>query len=255
MISRRGVLTPQAAREFRFSDVGPDDAQTEARANSFRVPRAERTAMARRDYVSWHEEYAQPGSALHLRLLVVRELVATALDQLPAGPIRAISLCAGQGIDLLPVAHRHRRGVDLTGRLIELDPGNVAIARKNIERFRLKGLEAVEGDAGWSDVYAGAAPADLVLVCGVFGNIRDEDVERTVRLLPSLCAQGAWVIWTRYPRDDGIIFRIQDWFLEAGFESQALVVPEVKMFGVGAVLLTGNPTPFRSGERLFENLR
>jgi hypothetical protein len=209
----------------------------------------------KRDYVSWHEEYEQPGSALHLRLLAVRELVATALDQLPPGPIRAVSMCAGQGRDLLPVAHRHRRGVDLAGRLVELDPGNVAIARQDIERFGLEGLEAVEGDAGWSDLYAGATPADLILACGIFGNIRDEDVEKTVKFLPAMGAPGAWVIWTRFPRDDGIIFTIQNWFLDAGFEPQALVVPEVKMFGVGAARLTGDPAPFRCGVQLFENMR
>jgi hypothetical protein len=211
--------------------------------------------MANRDYVSWHDEYAQLGSALHLRLLVVRDLVATALDHLPAGPIRTISMCAGQGRDLLPVAHRHRRGTDLRGRLVELDPGNVAILRSDIERLGLHGLEAVEGDAGRSDVYAGAVPADLVLACGIFGNISDEDVQKTVKFLPALCAQGAWVVWTRYPRDDGIVFRIQDWFLQSGFEPQTLVVPEVKMFGVGAARLTGDPVEFRSGQRLFENLR
>jgi hypothetical protein len=32
-------------------------------------------------------------------------------------------------------------------------------------------------DAGVTDVYAGAVPADLLLVCGVFGNIGDADVQ------------------------------------------------------------------------------
>lgn len=212
--------------------------------------------MAERDYVNWHDEYEQMGSPLHLRLLAVRDLVAGVLDQMPPGPIRAISMCAGQGRDLLTVAHRHRRGMDLTGRLVELDVGNVAVARAAIERFGLGGLDAVEADAGWSDSYEGAVPADLILACGIFGNIRDEEVERTVRFLPALCAPGARVIWTRYPRDDDpIVLRVQEWFREAGFEPEVLIVPAVKMFGVGVARLARQPAPFRRHERLFGNLR
>ena len=211
--------------------------------------------MALRDYVAWHDEYGQPGSRLHLRLLVVQDLLALALDELPPGPIRVISLCAGQGHDLLTVARRHRRGADLTGRLVELDHHNAAAARDTIGQAGLDGLEVVEGDAGRSDSYAGAVPADLVVACGVFGNISDEDIEATVAFLPALCSPGAWVVWTRHPRDPGLIGRIEGWLAQAGFESRALVVPDGLMFGVGAARLVGDPLPFRGEERPFTFLR
>ena len=141
-----------------------------------------------RDYVAWHEHYDNPSSSLALRLLVVQDLVARALDELPAGPVRFVSMCAGQGRDVLPVATRHRRGDDLTGRLVELESENVATARATIAAAGLTGTDAVAADAGRSDAYTGAAPTDLVLACGIFGNVTDADIEGTIRFLPQLCA-------------------------------------------------------------------
>jgi Putative methyltransferase len=208
-------------------------------------------AMALRDYASWHDDYDRPGSALHLRLLVVQDLIASALDELPPGPVRVISMCAGQGRDVIGAARRHRRGRDLTGVLVESDARNVAVARKSIEQAGLDDLTVIEGDAGHSGVYAGAVPADLVLACGIFGNVSDADIRRTVSFLPALCAAGAWMLWTRAPRDDGILAAIQDWSAAAGFTPRALVVGEGDLFGVGAAVLTGPPSPFPPDQPLF----
>lgn len=212
-------------------------------------------AMTLRDYAAWHDEYDRPGSPLHLRLLVVQDLVAAALDGLPPGPIRVISMCAGQGRDLIGVARRHRRGGDLTGVLVEADPRNVAAARDAIARARLGGLSVKQDDAGRSAAYAGAVPANLLVACGIFGNVTDGDVRRTIRFLPALCAPGAWVIWTRRPREDGIVPSIQDWLQAAGFRPHALVVPEGNLFGVGAARLTATPPPFDLGAALFDFIR
>ena len=58
----------------------------------------------------------------------------------------------------------------------------------------------IEGDASLARHFAAAVPADLVLVCGVFGNISADDIAATVAALPSFCAPGASVIWTRHRR-------------------------------------------------------
>jgi hypothetical protein len=205
-----------------------------------------------RDYLAWHDDYDRPGSRLHLRLLVVQDLIAAALDESTPGTVRVISMCAGHGRDLLTVARRHRRGGDLTGRLVEVDPRNVAVARAGIAQSGATGLHVVEADAGRSDAYIGATPADLVLACGIFGNVTDEDVARTVRFMPELCAPGAWVIWTRVPRGDAILDDIQGWFTGAGFEPRALVIGEGDLFGVGAVQFRGAPTQLTPGTRLFD---
>jgi hypothetical protein len=59
-------------------------------------------------------------------------------------------------------------------------------------------VEVVTADASLTDHYRGMAPADLVLVCGVFGNITDEDIERTIDSCPQLCQTSGTVIWTRH---------------------------------------------------------
>jgi Putative methyltransferase len=208
-----------------------------------------------RDYLAWHDMYERLGSRLHLRLLMVQDLIATALDESPPGPVRVISMCAGQGQDVLTVTRRHRRGDDLVGRLVEIDRRNVEAARAAIADAGITTLEVVEGDAAWSEAYVGAAPADLVLACGIFGNITDEEVKATIEFLPALCAPGAFVIWTRVPRDDGILEQIQQWFRDAGFQPRVLVVGEGDLFGVGAARFHGEPQELRPGIRLFEFFR
>jgi hypothetical protein len=208
-----------------------------------------------RDYLAWHDAYDRPGSSLHLRLLMVQDFVATAFDEARPGPIRVVSLCAGQGRDVVTVAHRHRRGGDVVGRLVEVDPRNVEAARALIADTGLTGLEVLEADAADSDAYEGAAPADVVLACGIFGNITDEEVERTVRFLPSLCAPDAWVIWTRAPRGDDILDRIDGWFVDAGFESRGVVVGKNEIFGAGAAQYRGEPRPLEPGLHLFNFFR
>jgi hypothetical protein len=206
--------------------------------------------VAQRDYLAWHDDYDRPGSALHLRLLVVQDLLSAALDERPEGPVRVISICAGQARDVVTVARRHRRGPDMCGRLVELDPRNADEARAAIERAGLARLEVVQADAGQSDAYLGAAPADVVLACGIFGNITDEEVEHTIGNLPALCAPDAWVIWTRGPRDDGILDTIEEWFVRAGLEPVCLVVGQGHLFGVGAARFRGT-TPLLHGGTTF----
>lgn len=229
--------------------------------------------MGLRDYAAWHGGYDQPGSALHLRLLVVQDLIGSALDEAPPGPVRVISMCAGQGRDVIGVARRHRRGRDLAGVLVEADPRNAAAAGAAIAQAGLDGLTVEQADAGDSSVYAGAVPADLLVACGIFGNVTDEDVRRTIGFLPALCAPGAWVFWTRRPRGpqgpkgpkgplgpqgpkgDAKLVAIQDWFAGAGFRPHALIVPPGDLFGVGAARLTAPPPPWRPGEKLFTFVR
>ncbi|WP_018786339.1 methyltransferase domain-containing protein [Micromonospora sp. CNB394] len=203
-----------------------------------------------KDWYAWHSDYDQPESALARRLAEVRQRVADALDAAPPGPLRALSLCAGQGRDLIPVLATHPRGGDVTARLVELDARNVDLARRAAADAGLTGVEVVTGDASLTDRYADLAPADLVLVCGIFGNITDDDIRATVRHCASLCATGCTVLWTRHRREPDLVPAICEWFAEEGFDPVAVNSPADGVC-VGAHRFTGTPRPLAAGERMF----
>ncbi|GAA3658946.1 hypothetical protein GCM10022224_022960 [Nonomuraea antimicrobica] len=203
--------------------------------------------MTERDWVRWHDYYDQPGSSLGQRLHAVRRWVAAALDE---GASRVVSLCAGQGRDLLPVLAAHPRRGRVRALLDELDERNAAAARAAAP----EGAEVVCGDAALPQAYAGAVPADLVMVCGVFGNITDGDIRRTIATLPQLCAPGTMVIWTRGRSEPDLVPRICDWFEDGGFERVG-VEGEGTGYGVGVHRYTGPPVPLVAQEPMFAFVR
>jgi hypothetical protein len=199
------------------------------------------------DWQAWHREYDASESRLSRRLHVVQGFIRDAIDRAPPGPIRAISVCAGEGRDLLGVLADHPRASDVIARLVELDPELAAKARSGTR----PGVEVVCGDASTTDAYRGAVPADLVLVCGVFGNVSHDDIRGTVCALPTLCGAGATIIWTRHPRPPDLTVDIRRWFAEAGFEEVGFVGSDEQLFGVGAHRLVASPRAWVPDLRLF----
>ena len=202
-------------------------------------------------WVDWHKPYDDPNSPLSRRLAVVQRRLSEALALAPAGPVRLISMCAGQGRDVLGVLPAHPRRHDVTARLVELDEHNSGVARRIAESAGLNQVDVVTGDAALTDVYEGAVPAEVVLACGIFGNITDDDIAKTIAGLPSLCAPSATVIWTRHTKQPDVIDWIQIWFSEAGFENVAFDNPEGTRMGIGTARLIHPPVRFRPGERMF----
>lgn len=202
------------------------------------------------DWRSWHADYEEPDSALARRLAVVQQQVRAALDNARPGRVRAISVCAGQGDDLIGVLRRHPRRVDVTARLVELDPSNAQLAHDQARDAGLESIHILTADAAITDSYAGAVPADLVLLCGVFGNIATQDIVRTIAHLPSLCAEHARVIWTRHRHPPDLTPLIRHTFAEHGFDE--VTFESSPPFGVGVSCLVAAPQPFKAGVRLFE---
>jgi hypothetical protein len=207
------------------------------------------------DWTEWHKPYDDPDSRLARRLAVVQEQLRRALDE-RTGPVRLISMCAGEGRDVIPVLGAHARRDDVNALLVELDQRNAAAAEQSAHDAGLTGVRVLCADAALTDNYADAVPADIVLACGIFGNITDADIERTVRCLPQLCAKGATVLWTRGRwKDNDPTPQIRRWFEEAGFEELTFHGPEGETYSVGANRLVAEPPPLEPGLTLFKFFR
>jgi len=209
-----------------------------------------------RDYEAWHRQYDDPTSTLAQRLAIVQRRLGERLAATPSGAVRLISMCAGQGRDVFGVLPDHPRRGDVSAVLVELDHRNVEVAGASARRTGLAQVEALEGDAAVSDIYAPFVPADIVLACGIFGNISDQDLERTVRNLSMLCQTGASVIWTRHRNEPDLTPRIRSWFAESGFDELSFdAIDNESKSGIGTVRLTGAPLPFQPGFRFFTFVR
>ncbi len=223
--------------------------------------------MTESHWVSWHEPYDDPDSALSARLGVVKSHLRAALERAEpersklgstepeptgGGPIRIVSLCAGQGRDVIEVLAAPPPRPEVVARLVEADGANADFARHSARAAGLLGVEVVTGDASSGAAYAGMVPAHVVMVCGVFGNISDTDIRSTVAHLSELCAPGATVIWTRHRRPPDRTPAIREWFADAGFSEVRFDAPEGYWFGVGSHRLDTDPAPFDPGVKLFD---
>ncbi len=207
--------------------------------------------MERSHWVKWHDEYGDPNSPLSLRLAEVKRQLRAALDEAPVGPLRLIALCAGRGRDVLDVLEEHPRRSDVAARLVELDSLLASDAAATARERGLAGVVVVLGDASRTDAYEGAVPANIVLVCGVFGNISLDDIAHTVATLPALCAQNAQVIWTRHRRAPDRTGEIRAMFDEHGFSEVAFAAPADYVYCVGTHQLARAPDPFEPGVTMF----
>lgn len=196
------------------------------------------------DWRAWHEGYDDPASPLSVRLRAVTDEIRAFLAAAPPGPLRVASACSGLGLDLLGALAGHPRRGDVTGRLVELDADLAARSAQLLHQAGLDALEVVCGDAGRTEAFAPAVPVDLLLLCGVFGNVTDEDLRTTVANAARLCAAGATVIWTRHRRAPDLTPTIRDWWLEAGFEELSFVSPGSDSPSVGVCRLVVEPLPF-----------
>jgi hypothetical protein len=162
-----------------------------------------------------------------------------------------LSLCSGDGRDLLGALAGHPRAVDVTARLIDLEPALIRAGRAEIARCGWTNVKFVRADASRTRSARGAVPADLLLACGIFGNISREDIHRTIRILPTLCAPGATVLWTRGRTKPDATPQIRAWFEAAGFEEIEFVAIPQTSASVGAHRLVRAPPPYDPKLRLW----
>jgi hypothetical protein len=176
------------------------DCQPESRA---RCGPGQDTAV--KDWVAWHAAYEDPSSPLSARLRCVRSHLSEAIDRAPAGRVRVVSLCAGQGHDVVGVLPHHPRRDDVCAVLLESDARNVGRARRAAAAQGLSSVEVRHADASLVASFADALPADVLLLCGIFGNVSDRDIKRTIppRRWHGRGRRGAWPRRVRRPEDQG----------------------------------------------------
>jgi predicted RNA methylase len=195
--------------------------------------------------VAWHEAYDDPSSSLSMRLRCVQSHLVDAVSQAPDGRVSLVSLCAGQGRDVIGALADHPRSDDVRAVLVEHDPRNVAVARQAAAAHGLANVEIRQADAALVNAFADALPADVLLLCGIFGNVSDADIERTVQAAATLCRAGATVIWTRHRRAPDLTPQVRAWFAGSGFEEVAFdALDTTALTGVGVHRLR-HPSAYR----------
>jgi hypothetical protein len=113
-------------------------------------------------------------------------------------------------------------------------------------------VEVRRADASLVASFADTLPADVLLLCGIFGNISDGDIERTVAAAPALCRAGATVIWTRHRRPPDLTPQVRAWFAAGGFDEIAFdALRTTTLTGVGVSRLRRAPSAKLPSHPLF----
>lgn len=205
------------------------------------------------DWQAWYGQYEDENSSLSRRLRVVQQRLGDlVVGEAPAR--RVLSLCAGDGRDILPVVARlpNERRPELT--LVELDPALAAAAERRAVDAGVA-VTVVVGDAGLARTWQHVGPVDLLMLCGIFGNIPEADIHSTIKASRGVLTYGGSVIWTR-GRFAGQDLRpqIRQWFNEAGFTESAFD-SEPTGYGVGVNRVTSHLPATPVPDRLFSFVR
>ena len=214
------------------------------------------------DWNKWLARYDNPQSPFSRRLLTVQRLIHRRLDRTAPHPVSILSLCAGDGRDILEVLSDRDDAARVKATLVEVEPRLCVLARARVTENALTGIEIKQADAGTTDTFAGGSPADLVILVGVFGNISDTDVRATVEILPAFCKPNALVIWSlrrkprrhpvhqSYQNDHERVEKVREWFDAERF-LEVFSNRNDAAFHVGAYRFKGEPPALPPARRFF----
>ncbi len=174
-----------------------------------------------RDWIGWHDAYDDPASSLARRLEVVKRRLDQALDSLTTTRPRLLSLCAGDGRDVIGVLARRVPSLAVTALLIDSDPKLTARATAAAGGAGLGSVQVRCADAGDIASFADVVPVDVLMLCGIFGNIDHSAVKNVIQATPGLLNVGGYVIWTRGGSEPDRRPQVRSWFESAGLEEVA----------------------------------
>jgi len=177
-------------------------------------------------HVTWKEwpqwAYKQP-AYLH-RLAGVQQHLAAALDAAAGGTIRVLSICSGDGRDVLGTVQSHTRRGDVRAWLVEQSADSVAAGARHAQQLGLdRNVHFLNTDATVFEAYQKIAPANIILVCGVWGHVPALERKAVVDALARLCEPGGAVIWTRrVSKGMHRLEQIQSHFNQPAWQQQSL---------------------------------
>lgn len=207
------------------------------------------------DWSEWYKQYDSFPS-LQARLRIVQEQITAALNECPPGPVRIVSICAGDGRDLIGTLQNHPRRNDVTASLLDSDLDSVYRGKTAAVAAGLGGqLNFIHADAALAGNYAGAIPADLVILSGLLVHLRHENVPAFIRSLRMFCRTGGYVIWNRHfvlYQGHEQVRVIRKLFQQATFEEIHFETTALDGFAVSRVRFTGQVEPLDTTRVLFE---
>lgn len=204
------------------------------------------------DWSSWHGEYENEGSELHLRKSGVQKNIKDIIAQSPPGPITIVSVCGGQCREVIGALEDHPRRGDIRGRLVELDPENAAFASAWAKNSGLDNLEIFNGDASLTASYKDLAPVDIVVISGVFGHINTADRISLISFIRQLLRKDGFVVWTSHSLGGGRSEEVREHFSNLNFaEDDHVTLPGKFGFTVTRSRYLGETEPFDPDAKVF----
>ena len=187
------------------------------------------------------------------RLAAVQNHLTECLDLAPGGPVRIISVCAGDGRDAISVLSSHQRRHDVSAWLIEQDRQSVLDGMGRAARVGLANtVTFLNDDATDYATYQRIVPADIVLLCGVWGHVPASERVLLVRALTTLCKARGMVIWTRgISKGLERLHEIQAMFATSSWEQSRVSFTSDKKWAVVIHRYLGLPNELPSSGRLF----
>jgi hypothetical protein len=205
-----------------------------------------------RSWSGWPDE-AYSKARYQERLQAVQDHLRRNLDAAPIGPLRLVSVCAGDGRDVIGTVRTHARRSDVSAWLVELDCHSVATG---IREARVAGLQDaahfIKADATDFATYKGMAAADIVLLCGVWGHVPGHERAALADALAGLCKPRGTVIWTRgISRGITRLNEIEFLFARPKWESIQTTITADKKWAVATYRYAGRPLELPEAGRIF----
>lgn len=200
---------------------------------------------------TWHLRYDEV-PRLQERLRVVQGHIVEAIHALAPGPVRLLSLCAGDGRDVLGALRDHPRRDDVVATLLDTHEPSLQRGRAMAEDLPVRFVCA---DATVAKNLEGSVPTDVLVLSGVLGHVRPGDVEALAHRLPSLVRPGGFFIWNRRLALRGgneRVARLLDLLSGVGFIEREFLTTSADGYAAGLSRFSGAGLPFDPRGRLFE---